>query len=91
MEVVSGLMEPTSLQPTTGGSHRDTGWPNITASHSIPPTPAGGSATRTAGLQRDSNKGVTGSDLESALECGESEWECKVHLVRAVVVSEGIK
>lgn len=42
MEVVSGFMEPTSLQPTTGGSQRDTGWPNITASHSIPPTPARG-------------------------------------------------
>lgn len=54
MEVVSGLMEPTSLQPTTGGSQRDTGWPNITASHSIPPTPAGSSAMRTAGLQRAS-------------------------------------
>lgn len=48
MEVVSGLMEPTSLQPTTGGSQRDTGWPNITASHSIPPTPAGGSAIKRA-------------------------------------------
>lgn len=46
MEVVNGLTEPTSLQPTTGGSQRDTGWPNITASHSIPPTPAGGSRVR---------------------------------------------
>lgn len=39
MEVVSGLMEPTSLQPTTWGRVRDTGWPSITASDSIPPTP----------------------------------------------------
>lgn len=42
IDVVSGLMVPTSLQPTTWGSVRETGWPNITASDSIPPTPGGG-------------------------------------------------
>lgn len=42
IDVVSGLMVPTSLQPTTRGSVRETGWPNITASDSIPPTPGGG-------------------------------------------------
>lgn len=42
MDVVRGLMEPTSLQPTTWGRARETGWPNITASASMPPTPGGG-------------------------------------------------
>ena len=41
MDVVRGLIEPTSLQPTTCGRARETGWPNITASDSIPPTPNG--------------------------------------------------
>lgn len=42
MDVVSGLIEPTSLQPTTWGRAREAGWPSITASDSIPPTPGGG-------------------------------------------------
>lgn len=39
IEVARGLMEPTSLQPTTWGRVSDTGCPSITASDSIPPTP----------------------------------------------------
>ncbi len=39
MDVARGLMVPTSLQPTTCGRVKDTGWPNMTASDSMPPTP----------------------------------------------------
>lgn len=39
MDVARMLTEPTSLQPTTWGRVREMGWPSITASDSIPPTP----------------------------------------------------
>lgn len=39
IDVASVLMDPTSLHPTTWGNVKETGWPSITASDSIPPTP----------------------------------------------------
>ena len=40
VEVATGSMLPVSLYPITSGSTIDMDWPNITASASIPPTPA---------------------------------------------------
>ena len=37
--VTPGFSEPVSLTPTTSGANMYIGWPSITASASIPPTP----------------------------------------------------